>query len=81
MKLEKYILKKTFSDGPSANLRLFHNSNVAKVSIVKWSQILMFIAGSPISGKPKMFKNFSFYAFSKKWANTETGLLSMKMKV
>ena len=32
------ILEKTISDGPSANLRPLFNSNVTKVSIIKWSQ-------------------------------------------
>ena len=32
------ILEKTISDGPSANLRPLFNSNVTKVSVLKWSQ-------------------------------------------
>ena len=31
--------QKTLSDGPNANLRPLHNSNLAKVSIVRWSSI------------------------------------------
>ena len=44
------ILKKALSDGPSENLRPLYNSNVAKVLMVKWSQILVFLARSPVSG-------------------------------
>ena len=56
----KNILIKALSDGPSANLRPLHNSNVAKVTFVKWSQILISTTGSFISGIPKIFNNFSF---------------------
>ena len=54
------ILKKALSDGPSANLRPLYNSNVAKVSIVKWSQILILAVGSSISDIPKNFKKLCF---------------------
>ena len=54
------ILKKALSDGPSANLRPLYNSNVAKVSIVKWSQISISTAGSTISGIPKISNNLRF---------------------
>ena len=54
------ILKKALSDGLSANLRPLYNSNVAKVSIVKWSQILISTEGSSISGIPKNVKNLLF---------------------
>ena len=54
------ILKKALSDGPSANLRPLYNSNVAKVSIVKWSQILILAVGSSISDIPKKFKKIVF---------------------
>ena len=50
---KKKNIKKIHSYGPSANLRPLHNSNVAKVSIVKWSQILSSTAGSSISGIPR----------------------------
>ena len=59
------ILKKALSDGPSANLRPLYNSNVAKVSIVKWSQILISTVRSSIFGIPKIFKNFRFYCIFK----------------
>ena len=32
------IPEKNNSDGPSANLRPLFNSNVTKVSVIKWSQ-------------------------------------------
>ena len=46
------LLKKKLSDGPSENMRLLKNSNIAKVYIFKWSQILISTARSSISGKP-----------------------------
>ena len=54
------LKKKTISDGPSANLRPLHNSNMAEVNIVKWSQILISTAGSSISGKTKIVNNLRF---------------------
>ena len=45
----KWSFKK-ISYGPSANLRPLHNSNVVKVSIVKWTQILLFMDKSLVSG-------------------------------
>ena len=43
------MLKELY-DRPNANLRPLHNSNVAKVTIVKWSQILMITDRSYVSG-------------------------------
>ena len=60
------ILKKALSDGPSANLRPLYNSNVAKVSIVKWSQILISTVRSSIFDIPKIFKKFRFQCIFKK---------------
>ena len=40
--------------------RPFNNSNMAKVSIVKWSQNMIFVDGSAISGTPKYFENCNF---------------------
>ena len=40
---KKYLKKKTLSDGSSASLIPLLISNVAKVSILKWSQILILI--------------------------------------
>ena len=48
--VKKYISKKTISDGILANMRPLNNSNMPKVSIVKWSQNKIFEAGSVISG-------------------------------
>ena len=56
-KPKKNIHKKTLVDGPSANLRPLYNSNVAKVSIVMWSQILISTARSTVSGITIYFKN------------------------
>ena len=39
----KISLKKTLYDGSFANLRPLYNSNMAKVSIVKWSWNLLFV--------------------------------------
>ena len=57
MGLKIKYLKKKLSDGFLANLRPLFNSNVAKVSIVQWSQKLIFVAGSVISGIPKILEN------------------------
>ena len=54
------IAKKAFSDGPNAIPRPLFDSNVAKVPIVKWSQKLIFVAGSVISGIPKILENLQF---------------------
>ena len=48
-KVTKNIIRKALSDGPSAILKLFYKSNVAKGSILKWSQNHIFIARSPVS--------------------------------
>ena len=32
------ILEKTISDGPSAYLRPLFNSNMTRVSVIKWSE-------------------------------------------
>ena len=57
---KKNILKKALFDGPSENLRPLYNINLAKVPIVKMSQILTSTARSSISGIPKIVNNFSF---------------------
>ena len=41
----------------SCILRQLYNSNMAKVSFVKWSQKYTFVAKSPISGIPKDLEN------------------------
>ena len=58
-------MAKTVSDGPSENLRPLYNSSVAKVSIVKWSQILISTAESTILAYPKFPIICVFNAFSK----------------
>ena len=50
------ILKKTLYDGPSANLRPHYDSNVAKVNIIKSSQILISTSRSPVPGYAIFFK-------------------------
>ena len=50
---EKYISeKKNFLMILSANLRPLYNSNVAKVSVVKWSQNLIFVDANAFFGLP-----------------------------
>ena len=46
------MLRKALSEGPRAFLRPLYNSNVAKVSIVKWSQNLIWAYGSGVFGIP-----------------------------
>ena len=62
----KNILRKVLSNGPSENLRPLYNSNVAKVSIVKWSQILISTVRSSIFDIPKIFKKSRFQCIFKK---------------
>ena len=61
--------KKTLSDGILAIMRPLYNSNMAKVSIVKWSQKLIFVDGTPffrptpdfeIALKTAIFKIFGY---------------------
>ena len=58
--VEKNISKKALSDRILANLRTLYNSNIPKVSLVKWSQNKIFVAGSVISGIPKLKKKSVF---------------------
>ena len=51
------MLKKAVFEGPSANLRPFKNSNVAKGSIVKWSHVFISTARRTISGLTFYFKH------------------------
>ena len=71
---QKNILRKVLSNGPSANLRPLYNSNVAKVSIVKWSQILISIVRSSILGIPKIpqFNSFKKKDFKQEKSKSET---------
>ena len=52
---KKNILKLALYDGPSENLRPLYNSNVAKVYIVKWLQIVISTAISSSSVVAKIF--------------------------
>ena len=58
--VEKNISKKALYDGILANLRPLYNSNMPKVSIVKWSQNKIFVAGRVISGLPNFLENCRF---------------------
>ena len=40
--------------------RPLYNSNMARLSIVKWSQNMIFVDGIAISGTPKYFENCRF---------------------
>ena len=51
------LVKKTLSGGPSAILRALNNINVAKVCIVKWSQINISIYSNPPSCIASFFLN------------------------
>ena len=59
------IAKKAFSDGPNAIPRPPFDSNVAKVPIVKWSQNLIFVDRSVISGVPQFLENTCFVCIFK----------------
>ena len=56
----KNISKNALFDGFLDNPRPLYDSNMAKVSIVKWSQKWNFVYGSVISGIPKYFENCGF---------------------
>ena len=49
------ISKNALFDGFFVNPRLLHDINMAKVSIVKLSQNMIFVDGSAMSGAPKYF--------------------------
>ena len=55
------------------NPRPLYNSNMAKVSIVKWSQKWIFVYGSAISGIPKYFENCHFQCNFKIWGWPKKG--------
>ena len=52
----KIYKKKTHSDGFFVNSRPLYNSNMAKVFIVKWSQKLIFVDGTPFFGPTPDFE-------------------------
>ena len=63
--------QKALSDGPSVNLRPLFNSNMAKVSVIKWSQNCTRTITSGIVGIPKYLKNackagyFNIFGYAK----------------
>ena len=59
-KIKKNISKNALFDRILVNPRPLCNSNMAKVSIVKWSQNMIFVDGSAISGTPEYFENCRF---------------------
>ena len=69
----KNISKNALFDGFLDNPRPLYNSNMAKVSIVKWSQKWIFVYGSAISGIPKYFENCRFQCNFKIWGQAEIG--------
>ena len=64
--------QKTLSDGPSVNLRPLFDSNMTKVSALKWSQNCTRTIRSGIVGIPKYLKNackagyFYIFGYAKK---------------
>ena len=52
---------------------------MAKVSVVKWSQNLIFVEGSGISGVPNFLKIPVLYAFLKTEGEPEMAHISTKM--
>ena len=54
------ISKISLFDDFLANPRPLYNSNMAKVSVVKWSQNWIIVAGSVISGIPNFLENCRF---------------------
>ena len=56
LSLKKIFKKKALSVGILANPRPLYNSNVAKVSIVKWSQKWIFVDGNAFFGLPYDFQ-------------------------
>ena len=51
------ILDKALSDGPSVNLKPLYNSNMTKVSVLKWSQNCTRTIRNGVFGIPKYLKN------------------------
>ena len=72
---KKNALFDEFLDNP----RPLYNSNMAKVSIVMWSQKWIFVYGSAISGIPKYFENCRFQCNFKIWGRQKKGVLSTKI--
>ena len=65
------ILKTALSDYPSANVRPLFNSNMTKVSVLKWSQNCTRTIRSGVVGIPKYLKNacntgyFNIFGYAK----------------
>ena len=60
IKPKKKIFSKALSVGSSTNMRPLYNSNMAKVSVVKWSQNMNFVTRSSVFGTPKLGQNLCF---------------------
>ena len=73
------MLKKKLSDGILAVLRPLYNSNMAKVSIVKWSHNLIFVDGNPFFDYPMILKLHKNRKFSKILGMPEMTLLATKI--
>ena len=56
MRPKTKILKKALSDGFSVNVRPLFNSNITKVSVIKWSQHCTRTIRSGVVGIPKYLK-------------------------
>ena len=65
------IIERALSDGPSANVRPLFNSNMTKVSVIKWSQNCTRTIKSGVVGIPKYLKNackagyFNIFGYAK----------------
>ena len=51
------ILERALSDGPSVNLKPLFNSNMTKVSVIKWSKNCTRAIRSGVIGIPKYLQN------------------------
>ena len=71
MGLKLKYLKKALVHGFFVNQRPLQNSNMAKVSIVNWSQKWSFVDGSTISGIPKYFENYRYQCNFNIWGWTK----------
>ena len=81
MDLKTKYLQKTLSKGILSNPRPLNNINMAKVSIVKWSQKWIFVDGSAISGIPKYLENCCFQCNFKIWCWAEKGISGHKNSI
>ena len=71
MRPKTVIIKKALSDGPSVNMRPLFNSNMTKVSVLKWSQNCTRTIRIGVVGIPKFLKNackagyFTIFGYAK----------------